>query len=131
MVTPAVWHDAFAPGRSAAHAAGAPWLSVRTPRDARRVEHVLQTYRLHSGEAESIVLASELGTLLIIDERRGRKAAQALGVRMTGLFGVLAAAKTAGLLASVRPLLDQIGGTSFRASDALIRRFLDAVGEGD
>lgn len=49
---------------------------------------------LDPGEATSIALASEHGgSLLIIDEIKGRKAAKELGIQITGSLGVLIAAK--------------------------------------
>jgi predicted nucleic acid-binding protein len=47
-----------------------------------------------TGEAEAIALAIERkADLLLVDERRGRHAARASGVRVTGLLGVIAQAK--------------------------------------
>jgi predicted nucleic acid-binding protein len=53
---------------------------------------------LDIGEAEAIVLAIELGTMLLIDEIDGRTAAAAAGVPFVGVLGVLARAKRDGLI---------------------------------
>lgn len=56
---------------------------------------------LDPGETEAIALAVEIGAdLLLIDERKGRREAKLLGLRTTGLLGVLLEAKKAGLLSS-------------------------------
>jgi predicted nucleic acid-binding protein len=61
------------------------------------------------GEAEAIALAIEYGAdLFLVDERRGRRMASAAGLKVMGLLGVLAGAKRAGLLAKVKPVLDEL-----------------------
>ena len=84
-----------------------PWLIVATPMDRRRVEALREDLDL--GEAEAIVLAMERrADLLLIDERRGRRTAQASGLAITGLLGVVAQAKRAGLIDAARPVLDEL-----------------------
>ncbi|MEL6695161.1 MAG: DUF3368 domain-containing protein [Bacteroidota bacterium] len=57
--------------------------------------------RLDQGEASSIALALEYeDSLLIIDERKGRNQAKEMGVRITGLLGIIIRAKKVGLIAS-------------------------------
>ena len=83
------------------------WLLLGTPKDQERVLQLRAD--LDAGEAEAIVLAVELqANLLLVDERRGRRTAEALGLRITGLLGVLADAKQAGLIEFVKPLLDDL-----------------------
>jgi len=83
------------------------WLKIEAPKDRDRVRSLRND--LDPGEAESIVLAIERqGDLLLVDERRGRRIAAGLGVRTTGLLGVLAEAKRSGLIDQVKPVLDEL-----------------------
>ena len=87
--------------------ASQPWLMVATATDQERVQE-LRGY-LDPGEAEAIVLAIELrADLLLVDERRGRRVASAAGLAITGLLGVIATAKRAGLIDLAKPLLDEL-----------------------
>ena len=86
---------------------------------------------LDEGEAEAIALALESGAdLVLLDERRGRQRAARLGLRVTGVLGVLVEAKHQHLLAAVRPVLDALRNEAgFWISDDLYRRVLDLAGE--
>jgi len=44
---------------------------------------------LDSGEAEAIILAKEMNLSLIIDERKGRKIAENMGINIFGFIGLL------------------------------------------
>ncbi len=64
---------------------------------------------LDQGEAESIALALELETtILLIDEREGRHSAQQLGLRVVAVVGILLDAKAQGLVDQVVPHLDRL-----------------------
>lgn len=106
------------------------WLTVDT---AKNEELVLQLCRnIDAGEAEAIVLALERqATLLLVDEKLGREAAKKLGLRITGLLGVLAEAKQARLIERVKPVLDELMAEArFWVTPDLYREVLTTVGEG-
>ena len=109
----------------------APWLEVRQVLDRTAVERLQIEVRLDPGESEAIALALELNAdLLLIDERRGRAEANRLGVRITGLLGILVEAKQKNLIVAVKPLMDSLITTSdFRVSSALYNQILDIVDE--
>ncbi len=111
------------------HIASASWIILDTPKDQDRVQKLRDV--LDAGEAEAIVLAVERhAELLLVDERRGRRMAEALGLRITGLLGVLADAKQAGLITSVKPLLDElIQNAKFWIGPDLYRDVLAELGE--
>ncbi len=105
------------------------WLTVAAPKDQSRVHELC--HRLDAGEAEAIVLALERqADLLLVDERRGRRIAEELGLRIIGLLGVLADAKRAGLIELVKPVLEELIQTArFWIGPDLYREVLADLGE--
>ena len=128
VVPAAVWDEAVerrpsAPGSDALHQA--PWLRVV---DDPSLELGLG---LDPGETAAILLAESLrADLLLIDERVGRKVAQARGLTVRGTLGVLVQAREHGLLPALQPVLDTLVAEGFRIAPALIREALAQVGEG-
>lgn len=89
----------------------------------------LQSY-LDPGEATSISLASEFkDSLLIIDELKGRRIAEDLGIIISGSLGLLVIAKKKGIISSVKPIIEKVSQTNFRISNALIENILQDVNE--
>jgi len=63
--------------------------------------------RLGKGETQAIQLAIELGAgILITDDRKARAAATSLGLKCTGLLGLLVIAKQSNQISSVRTMID-------------------------
>lgn len=122
---PALFDDVVAPPAVVREfGARPPWLREVPVQDAALVaEH--RAHFLDEGEAEAIALARTLpGATLLLDERRGRRYAQALGLTVVGRAGVLVRAKRAGHIVAVRPLLDTLRDRGFRLSDRLYDRVL-------
>ncbi|MBI5480591.1 MAG: DUF3368 domain-containing protein [Deltaproteobacteria bacterium] len=85
---------------------------------------------LDLGEAAVIQLAREQSiSRVCIDDWKARRAAVAVGLRVTGSLGLLARAKSLGVIPEVRPVIDRLlaGGGWFDAE--LVRRVLRAAGE--
>ena len=85
---------------------------------------------LDRGEAEVLALANEQSArLVIIDERRGRRYAKRLGLPLTGTLGVLLAAKDAGLVSRVKPLIVELVRKGLFIEQELIANVLISAGE--
>jgi predicted nucleic acid-binding protein len=89
----------------------------------------LATSRLHPGEREAIALACEQDALLLIDDHLGRAAARLLGLRVTGVVGVLIQAKKAKLLLVVGPLLIEMRQRGYWLSDEVLDVAAQLAGE--
>ncbi len=99
------------------------WVSTQNPVN-KNYQQILEA-SVDKGEASVIALAVEMKEcLLVIDDLKGRNLADALGIKVTGTFGVIIEAKLLGIISSVRPILAKIKQTDFRLSDDLERKVL-------
>lgn len=107
----------------------AAWLKIQSVQNQLLVGMLRSIINL--GEAEAIALAVEVNaTRLLIDERLGRQAAAEQGLRITGVFGILLAAKQQGLIATVKPIMDNlVTEANFRVSSQLYTDVLATANE--
>src|SRR5258708_6577065 len=105
----------------------APWLRRHEVHDRILVESLPQ--RLHSGECEALVLAKELDAVLLIDDREARKEAHKRGIPHLGSLRVLKDAKERGVIAAVKPALDELIATGTFIGKPLYHAFLNDVRE--
>lgn len=106
-----------------------PWIETKAVANQFLVQALRQN--LDPGEAAAIALAIELNAdRLIIDERKGRKIAVDMGVKVIGILGVLLEAKSDGLLDRVKPIIDDlIAIAGFRISPKLYAEILRTARE--
>ena len=121
LIPPTVQGEVLEGGRNGigtAELQGADWIRVTPLRDQRRADLIAD---LDRGEAEVIALAQELNAdLVVLDERLARLFAKRLGLRVTGVLGVLLRAKAAGHVRALRPLLTELRAGGFWLSDAVV-----------
>jgi len=107
LVPSAVWVEMSAlpheGGRRALKAARETgWLRVVSVSDSA-LPASLRLIGLDAGESEAIALAHEhSASLLLMDERKGRIAAGRIGITVTGVLGILAAAYRNGSIPSAK-----------------------------
>jgi predicted nucleic acid-binding protein len=82
-----------------------------------------------AGEASAMALAIEKGLRVILDDEKGRQTALAMGLQVTGTFGLLLKAKEFGVVASVTPLLEALDRAGFHSSRELREKVLRLAGE--
>lgn len=103
------------------------WIKIVRIQNENSVRYFLD---LDEGEAEAIVLATELNAdLIILDEKLGRFHAKHAGLNVTGTIGVLIKAKTKNLITSLKPLLDELTEKDVWISDKLKHEVLRIVNE--
>jgi uncharacterized protein len=105
-----------------------PWLEVQPIQN--HLAALLLQDQLDAGESEAIVLTHELSaSLLLMDERRGRRRAIQGGLTVMGTLGILVRARQVGLVSALRPLLDRLLLLPFHMSAELYQEILQRVGE--
>ena len=123
IIPQAFWNETVQDGQGQSGAQeirDASWIELRTLGAGKHVaQQLLQM--LGDGESEAIALAQEMNAdLLLMDEKLGRAAARALGLRLTGLIGVLIEAKKSGILPDAVQLAHSIRAAGVWISDDLI-----------
>ena len=108
----------------------AAFVARRTVSNTQAVAMLTPT--LDKGEAETVVLATELGVATVfLDDRRGRKVAQSAGLQVIGIAGFLLFAKRSAKIEAVQPLLLQLNQKGLRLSSKLIDVVSRQAGETD
>lgn len=86
--------------------------------------------RLGIGEQSVIAYASiHTNCVAGLDDRQARVLAEQLGLKVVGMVGILLKAKRAGLISSVRPLLDAAQAQGFRMDKELYQEAVTLAGE--
>lgn len=107
----------------------APWIKTVDLTDPQTAAAYVG---LHEGESEALALADEYDArLILLDEKKGRQTAEAIGLMVKGTAGVLQEAKKEGLIDVIKPLLMQLRDNGMHLSESLINNALKDAGEAD
>lgn len=124
----AVYNEAYLAGSVKYPIPAADWIKVASVKDRLAVEVLLD--ELDLGEAETIVLARELNAdWVLMDERKGRRKLDQLGVKKVGTLGILLKAKQLGLLPTIKSSVEALHQQGFSLSQIVIDAVLEQAGE--
>lgn len=86
---------------------------------------------LDEGEASTLraALNQEKRCLVLIDETAGRAIASELGLMVTGVVGIIIAARRRGLIASAKHVFEDLLKHNFRLTDTLVNTALKSLSE--
>jgi predicted nucleic acid-binding protein len=131
LIPRAVWEEVVIRGRNPSVVAAvrsATWIQTVDVHDLAEVQSLRA--QVGAGESEAITLAFTIGAdLLLIDDARGRRIAEAKGIAKIGVVGTLISAKRHGVIESVRPLLQQLRNSGFYMDDELMLTALEMTDE--
>ncbi len=104
------------------------WINVR------KVKNLSERDRLYDmldlGEASSLALALETNnSTLIIDEKKGRAVAAAMGLNIIGSLKILVLAKRKNFIFSVQEVVNELSRNNFRFSKTVVESLLKEAGE--
>jgi uncharacterized protein len=103
------------------------WIKIIEIQNQNALKYFLD---LDSGEAEAIVLATEIkADLIIMDEKLGRFHAKHADLKVTGIIGVLIKAKQQGIITEIKPLLSELIEKNIWIGDKLMNEILTQTGE--
>lgn len=94
-------------------------LSIRKV-ESNLLKLLITDLNLGKGEADVIALASQTGLKVIIDDLKARKAAENMGLKLTGTIGVLLKAERLGLIASAQEKVRELREKGFYVSEQLL-----------
>ncbi len=122
-------HDGLEVGKPGPVFQSIPGYNIMSDRDD---DLALLPFSLDPGERAALTLAMLMPkqALVLIDERRGRRAAEALALRHIGTLGIILALKRAALITLVGPALERIAGAGARLDPALLALVRERAGEG-
>jgi uncharacterized protein len=104
------------------------WIKVQP---AKSFISLPEAISLDPGERAALALARDIhADLLLIDESLGRTVARSLGLRVSGILGVILEAKNFGAVPAIRPILEQLKRKAgFWLDDRTLSEVLSLAGE--
>ena len=86
--------------------------------------------QIGKGESEAIALAMEMkNSFLILDDKKARRIAKQLGLKIIGTIGLLLRAKKKNEITSIKPIIEDFQKVGFRISHKLYLEAMHLSGE--
>lgn len=128
FICPPQVHEELAAGVQFGHlAVEPPWLHVV---ELSAPPPALAVAAIDLGEAAVIQLALEQRVgWVCMDDWKGRRAALAVGLNVTGTLGLLLKAKSSAIIPAIRPFVDRLLEAGGWFHPELVRRVLEQAGE--
>jgi uncharacterized protein len=127
-----VYDEVVVKGRGlpgSAELAAATWIELSEPRTESLLFRILRE-DLDPGESAALAVAMERkADLVLLDDRKGRIAAERLGLVVRGTVGIFLEAKRKGRMERIGPLLEMLRESGIWLSDAVIETALRQAGE--
>ena len=100
------------------------WVNLKDPVNISAQKVLLAS--VDQGEASAIALAlEEVDPLLILDDKKARRLASSLNLKITGSLGILVEAKIEGYLTDIHAVIQKIKKTDFHLSDELELKMIE------
>jgi predicted nucleic acid-binding protein len=104
-----------------------PWIHVQ---DVPSSQQLPALFELDRGERDTLLLAAQQpGALVLMDEKLGRNMAEYMGLGVTGTLGILAKAKSLGLIPSFVQAATGMRAQGIYFSEGLVNRIATRLGE--
>lgn len=133
IVPEAVFREVVIDGAGRAGAnevAAAGWIQRQSVQNQNAVPRLMNVIGLGEGESEAIILAQETGAdLLLLDDSKARRFARQQHLTITGMVGIILAAKRSGLIQLVRPQLNALISAGIFIDSALYQQACQQAGE--
>ncbi len=96
------------------------------------IHPIVAAWDLGSGESEVLSCAAAIpGGIAILDDQAARRCASTLGIETRGTLRVLIAAKNAGLVPAIEPLIESLRASGIFLSATVVANALKIAGETD
>lgn len=104
------------------------WVKVKSVKNKIKQTEIENLVDL--GEASVIALALEFeDALLLIDDKKGRKLAKNLNIKLSGTLGTILKAKHFEIIDRIKPLIKKLININYRISNELVRKVLKKADE--
>lgn len=128
ILTDAVYREIKAKPSYAYVEVDQPWIELRSIQGQIYKQFLLG--QLDAGEAETIILAQEIqADFVVIDENRGYRLAQQVGLPVVRTLSLLLRAKEKGFIAQIKPILEEMVIRGRWYSPAVCKAMLTQAGE--